>query len=352
MQKNRLLILFLVLFFTLGAIWWLTRRKASEPTGVGPPLATAQGSSNSPQVLALIVPSNGLDGIRQRDEERLKLDSARWWKTPVSFYGRAIDQNGEPVSQADVKFELNDTSVKGTTDYYAKSDANGFFSLTGVKGKNLSVYITKTGYYQSRAENNSFDYYDIASGNQYKSDGRHPEEFHLRKGGEKVPLIKSELQVHAKLGETVIVDLLNGRTNSPNGQLQVELLANEPFRRGANGTWSMRVSANEAGIQFQTEEFPFMAPESGYQPSIDLGLNSEKPPTWKDSGYVGGAFYLKTHSGYVSAKIQAVPGKSSFRLSYYWNPSGSRNLEPDTALLFNDLESYNRYIAAHPQAAK
>ena len=129
MQKNRLLLLFLVLLFTLGAVWRLTRRKVSEPTSVVSPLAMAQGSSNSPQVLALTGPSNGLDAIRQRDEERLKLDSTRWWKPPVSFYGRAIDQNGEPVSQADVKFELNDTLCKGN-DRLLREERCEWFLLT------------------------------------------------------------------------------------------------------------------------------------------------------------------------------------------------------------------------------
>jgi len=291
-----------------------------------------------------------VEAVRRRDAERAKEDPNRWWKTPVSFYGRVVDENGQPIPQANVKFGLNDTSIRGTSEYYTQSDASGLFSLTGVKGKFLGVHITKEEYYQSRLENNTFDY---AGGNNiFNPDRNNPVVFRLHKGGEKVALIKKEFEVHIKVGEAVTIDLLTGKTNSPNSQLQVELLENEPFRRKIKGTWSMRVSAIDGGIQFQTEEFPFLAPESGYRPSIDLGPDSEKPPTWKGSGYYGGAFYLQTHNGYANVKIQAIPGNSYFRLSYYLNPSGSRNLEPDPNLLFRDLDSYNRYIAKQKQATK
>lgn len=347
-QKPHLLVLFLVLLLGCGHHNESGTPQRNNPNGT---------PSNQPSFV-----SNGntyvysspteYEAIRQRDEERRKEDPGRWWKTPISFYGRIVDQYSNPVAAVNVTFTVTDLSVKGNSEYQTKSDANGLFMLSGIKGKHLMVYFSKDGYYQSRAEGSAFDYNDIASGSQYKPDSNHPELFHLYKGGEKVALIKNELEVRIRLGETVTVDISSAKTNAPNGQIRAELLENEPFRRGSNGTWSVRVSNSEGGIQFQTEEFPFVAPESGYRPSIDLRPNSEKPPTWKGSGYYGGAFYLKTRLGYVSGKIQAIPGNPYFRLSYYWNPSGSRNLEPDPNLLFRDLESYKAYVAERAQAGK
>ena len=284
------------------------------------------------------------------EQERRNLNPALWWITPISFYGRVVDQYGEQVALANVRFEVNDTSVRGTTDYHTKTDANGFFSLTGVKGKHLSVHIEKQGYYQSGAEKSNFEY---AGGDDiYEPDPKTPTVFHLHKGGEKTPLIKKELNVRIKLGETVVVDLLKGTTNSANGQLRIELLENDHGGRNAFGAkCRMRLSVANGSIQTNAEEFPFMAPETGYESSIEIGTEFGKSrPGW--GTITARAVFLKMTGLYVRAQFELFPGGSFVLVDYYVNPASSRDLEPDPTVHLEDLESYNRNIAAHPQTAK
>ena len=370
-RRSHFAIMLLAPLFITGVICWLPRgssnnkaaksaRPALDATTNQGAAATPQKStfetslSNSPSFVSngntYVVPPPGfVEAIRQRDEERRKEDPGRWWKTPISFYGRAIDQNGDPIAQADVRFEVNDTSARGTTDYYAKSDANGVFSLTGVKGANLPIYITRDGYYQSRVENHNFDYAGV--GNLFAPDRNSPIVFCLHKGGEKVPLIKRKLEVWTKWQNRIAINLLKGETNSLAGQLSAELLENESRSRTNKGKWSMRVTMIDGGIQLHTEEFSLTAPESDYQPSVELTMDTKKPPSW-GSTIQGGAFFMQTSSGYARAELRMVPGAPYFELIYYLNPSGSRNLEPDPNLLFRDLQSYNDYMATHQQAAK
>jgi hypothetical protein len=50
--------------------------------------------------------------------------------------------------------------------------------------------------------------------------------------------------------------------------------------------------------------------------------------------------------------IQMETGNDWFRVIVWLNPSGSRNLEPDPALLFRDMDAYNCYMAKQKQPAK
>src|SRR2546423_10155652 len=52
------------------------------------------------------------------------------FKTPISFYGRVIDQRGDPVPQADVKLSANDKASGGRpSEYTCKTDSDGRFSI-------------------------------------------------------------------------------------------------------------------------------------------------------------------------------------------------------------------------------
>src|SRR5439155_18789841 len=69
------------------------------------------------------------------------------FKTPISFYGRVIDQYGGPVPQADVKLSANDKASGGRpSEYTRKTDSDGRFSIRGIWGITLAVEVSKRGY--------------------------------------------------------------------------------------------------------------------------------------------------------------------------------------------------------------
>jgi hypothetical protein len=76
-----------------------------------------------------------------------KRDPKFEWKMPINFYGKVLDQANQPVHGASVRFQWTDMSAAGTTEKFTTTDAQGMFSLTGEKGKNLGVYVSKSGYH-------------------------------------------------------------------------------------------------------------------------------------------------------------------------------------------------------------
>ena len=81
---------------------------------------------------------------------RRERDKEADWKVPIRFYGRVVDQDRQPVSGATVHFQWTDLSKQGTSEADTVSDEGGNFSLTGARGKNLGVYVTKHGLLHSR----------------------------------------------------------------------------------------------------------------------------------------------------------------------------------------------------------
>jgi len=54
---------------------------------------------------------------------------------PIEFYGRAVDQHGEPVEGAKVVYSVNSApGFGGPGRYTATTDGDGRFSVSGVKG--------------------------------------------------------------------------------------------------------------------------------------------------------------------------------------------------------------------------
>ena len=54
--------------------------------------------------------------------------------TPITFYGKVIDQNNAPVSDATVNYGALDKFDAPGSQYQGKSDANGNFLISGIGG--------------------------------------------------------------------------------------------------------------------------------------------------------------------------------------------------------------------------
>jgi hypothetical protein len=94
--------------------------------------------------------------------------------------------------------------------------------------------------------------------------------------------------------------------------------------------WSYEIKAADGGVLETHEQYPFVAPASGYVPTYGQASKNVDPhhaPRFLDT------YYLKCHNGdlYARVNIEWEPTSSptaSFRVSYVANPAGSRNLEP------------------------
>ena len=85
----------------------------------------------------------------QRYMERVNADHDFDWKQPINFFGKVVDENGQPVADAVVKFIWNDISTNGSSESQTVSESSGLFSLRDKRGKCLDVYVSKDEYYRA-----------------------------------------------------------------------------------------------------------------------------------------------------------------------------------------------------------
>ncbi len=253
------------------------------------------------------------------------------WHTPIEFYGKVIDQNSNPVEGASIQFQWSGDSEK-ISKAETTSDVDGLFSLQGKKGRVLDVSVSKEGYYNSHKDKTGFLY--ALGPDIYSPDPLNPVVFHLRKKGNGESLIEKDFppsigqiwQLHHD-GTPVELDLLNGSPNpNGNGQLKLEFwrdisdLKKQPF------DWKLQLSVAGGGLLQTDEEFPFDAPENGYQPSIVIDMPATNQ-NW--IGDLRTKFYVQLPNGnYGRIDFYLLSYNGVFTVKSWVNPTGSRNLEP------------------------
>jgi hypothetical protein len=257
---------------------------------------------------------------------------------PIEFYGKVVDENDQPIGGAKVIFSSDHLfPQEGSLKTNTMSDQNGLFSLSGVMGRGLGVEVKKTGYYPvKRANQTSFDYRANFQ-EPFHPDAGNPVVFHLRKRGAGTELITSQRGISPLLevpvprdGSPVYVDF-TGRKVGSSGHLLISQVKPEYLEAKKATAWSFRMAIAEGGFIEQNDEFPFEAPESGYQPIVELQFNKGQTnwTTWLKRNYYI-AFGQPRRYGVLD--VDTLMGSGTVRLRYAINPDGSRNLEPKEAV--------------------
>jgi hypothetical protein len=246
---------------------------------------------------------------------------------PINFYGRVVDDNLQPVQGAEVRFQWTDISATGTSERFTESDAQGAFALQGAHGKNLGVYISKGGYHAVNGGRGSFDFADFSYPNFHQPDPNAPVLFYLRKQGitEVLEMGRISPKIPAD-GTPVRFDLLKMGTDSPDGQLEIAAVTNTERYPPQRYDWWASVSVPDGGLVEHNEEFPFEAPLEGYQTRVEFDMPVTSPE-WKPM--VKRTYFVKFGSPVKYGRIHVdLDGRSrTIFLTYWVNPSGSRNLE-------------------------
>jgi len=253
---------------------------------------------------------------------KLKVDPQYEWKTPIEFYGKVVDQDGQPVEEATADVIWTDISASGSSHMKVKSDTAGLFAITGIRGKHMTVQVNKAGYYRQLTDaRTSFEFAGFWEPTYHVPDEAKPVVFRLRKKGEAAPLARSSGKVVLTFGVPVRLPL--PKTNDGNAAIEVTIVANDAKPRN----WQAKISLAGGGIQATTEEFPFLAPEGGYRESIEVNQNSPRPTGWQDL-HQGGVFYFRTSKKYGLLKIQQMVGRRTLHYEILLNERGERGLEP------------------------
>jgi len=100
----------------------------------------------------------------------------------IDFYGKVLDQQGEPVEGAKIKIAAADGYWKNGTDFFRTSDANGLFSIKGIKGAGIYVSVEKSGYHRTEKSKGRFGY-GMKSGQNPHDKHDRPAIFLLQKKG-------------------------------------------------------------------------------------------------------------------------------------------------------------------------
>jgi hypothetical protein len=173
----------------------------------------------------------------------------------------------------------------------------------------------------------AFEYANPSDPSYYEPDPANPAFFHLHKKDTHADhLLHWKTNFPLGTDEIAVMDIKTGYSRiSSTSSLSVEVLENDTPQ-----SWAIRVSVANGGLQSEAEQFPFVAPTSGYQPSIVLNSNTPPPPTWNgDTFFRGGGIFVQTPEGYGRYEVRMMLRKRYVEIEGYFNPNpGSRNLEP------------------------
>jgi hypothetical protein len=261
------------------------------------------------------------------------------WKIPIDFYGKVVDQFGEPVPGADV--ECIWTTVVGrnvTPRKTVLSGADGRFELRGERGKYVEVNVTKEGYIAvGKYARKSFEYAAFFDERFHVPDPANPVQFRLQKliGAEPMYVFTSGARIKPG-GPPVSIDVTTGKP-VPSGDISVSLgLGPTRSDKGTDYLITLR-AAEGAGFVKAEGDFTFHAPENAYPSEMTVPFSVMKP-SW--SRQMKLHLYLRTRDNRYGVAtfrmtLSRTPGPEDLDWVISFNPSGSRNLELDYRKLIN-----------------
>lgn len=335
----------MVLVFILLGYWWMSQhghKALSQPTKTpSSPLASTPGapSPNSKPTTNAAIPKTPLNAASEHQAEVKRENKVwdLWLATPISFYGKVVDTDGNPIADASVSISMVDTPGpgEGHTKLQKKSDSNGMFSVSG-HGLGLVVMVSKDGYYQTDKSSGNFGYSSVGGKTNPHPNPNDPAIFVLKKRGQTEPLIVTQGSVKiATDGSSRQMSLTTGHTwIVPKGDIVVQAWVQNqgiPVNSNKPYDWRCVITVPGGGIQAQTGgAFDFTAPESGYQSSdvIDMPATAK---SWDQTA--SRSYFLKLANGdYARMDFTMIAGGDKFfTITAYLNPQpGHTNLEYDS----------------------
>ncbi len=273
-----------------------------------------------------------------------------WYLLPVSqdyrnthvyFYGKVVDQHGNPVSNALVKTEIGKWRIlDANSSYYQfKTDSQGNFSIEDIGAINMIVgsiekdgYEIKAGTYLQGYKRDANDPAPLWS----ETSKEKPWIFHAWKKTEAEPLVYDKGLFGFKFdGRKYTINFktgkkLEGIVNS--GDLVVSIWRNPNSSRSNVGDWKVSLEAISGGLIETMDVFMNEAPEAGYSSSWSMDYkknasNYKRKTSWEK-------FYLKSRNRlYIRLEMEIIPyfndKEAAIDMKIWMNPNGSRNLQYD-----------------------
>lgn len=329
-RRNKLIagILTLLAISLLG--WWLL----SFPKSAKRKMVNISTPTLLPKAATVPSAPPTITAPPQPVEERRKAVVAKVLaalSTPITFHGKVVDQNGNPVAYANIGYGVADKFDASGSNYTGQADGEGLFEISGIHGAVLTVTARKEGYYQIHNVSNQSFAYGIGSDSYTKLPPAkdNPAVFVLQKGGKTEPLVHvSSRQIDVPMaGQPLKIDLATGRSGG--GSLEVQSWLGNVDQRPFD--WRFRLSVSGGGLIERDSQFAFEAPIDGYQSVLEVTMSASAE---KWSGDVNKSYFARLPDNrYARFSINFYPGDRNFVvLESYVNPKiGSRNLEFDSS---------------------
>ncbi len=335
MKRDRIIFASLIILILFLALWFW--HQPSMPYGKPKPEVSSQAAINE-TVKSSTVGTNEVERIEKEKRQQVVKKVLTVLSMPIVFYGKVIDQNGEPVSKARIGYGVLDKFNEPGSNYHNYTDEKGYFEMSGIRGAVVTVTASKEGYYYIEDKSSQSFAYGIGPDSSTKPPPTkdNPAVFVLQKMGEVTALIKLEKFIRVpRDGTPVRVSLKTGE-KSEQGELQVEAWTQDG-NRDAQGhyDWRCRISVLGGGLIERKSQFAFQAPTDGYKSFDEIGM-SKTAERWVPQAT---RQYFLQLPGNLFARIQfemIAGGDHFFRLESFLNPQpGSRNLEYDPARQIN-----------------
>ena len=295
---------------------------------------------NDPQITPELIARHEAATKKMEQEAIQQIKNA--FGTPINFWGKVVDENQNPVQGAEIRFGANDKYYETGSKYQSVSDENGLFSIANIKGRSLSVDVSKNGYYSPHeTAQGQFRYYQPQYSQLPIPTKQSPAVFILKKKGETEPLIKytkgskipaSGASVGFDLKQGTVVPLAKADlivSGYPNHKPTYQGKKDYPYPWGYEWGYQLKVAGGGL-IEKEGGKYAFVAPENGYQETFKFDMpQSEHDEGWKSKDKR--TFYVRlTNGNYAEINFRYVPGGDRFMVvNGLYNPSGSRNLEYD-----------------------
>lgn len=296
-------------------------------------------------LLLLAAPHSGTAQITQvpskneSDEQYLE-KAAQIFQRPLTFYGKVLDNNNDPVAGAKVRYSFmdnpdpNGSGTKGEIE----SGQDGRFVIHG-NGAGIYVEVSKNGYYavprndEKLGSSGGFVNFDNIGNNDVPIPNKtNPAVFTLIKSNVSKTLNHNPQRSIAipRDGTPVIIDLERGKVTDPKeGDLSIMAWTNNVNIKPNSGErydWRCRITVLDGGIIERDSEWDFEAPLNGYITSDEFGyLKSEKE--WRND--LTKKYYIKLSGeiyGYIIISMIAH-GDHFIVVESYINPTpNDRNI--------------------------
>lgn len=278
------------------------------------------------------------EAIKAEREQKLR----EMANTPIDFFGKVVDEGGNPVESASTFYIVGTFSFEGSPTLEGpKTDGSGLFSITGKRGPTLSVWVEHDGYYNTDTAKQRFEYArkNYTPGKEPPlppKNSNDPTIFVLKKKG-----VAEQLVHHRRIKTKLLMNAIPVTISAKSGQaggggnevISITMRSDGdklPLNTFNPFDWSVTIEVPGGGIVERSDALDFEAPADGYFPQQTINMPASLPKdAWKSD--IQRDYFIKFGSGnYGRVRLNISGDKGRSIAEVFLNPtSGNRNLEFD-----------------------